>query len=958
MQDRTPTQTSPKTLATQGPKEWIRDTSRTNKSSLSLLHVKGEKRVRLGRDARLFSTFVVAICIALSVGTTTLAALPAEAQAITHQLDIPAQDLGAALKTLSAAANEQVLFSDDVVAGLRSTRIKGDYSTHEAFTLLLGRSGLKAIRTNAGVFLIRSPDAASPPNGTSSSVLHSGEHVPQTNEGVLFPQGRWAGDKGIPASRQANRSLGQQTALAQAETSIRREEEQTISGSSFQGSQKRGELEEIIVTAQRFAQLLKDVPISITAFTSVSIDNNMIDDLTDYFNKTPNVSYLESGARSKRSVSIRGVSDIGGSANSIAVYVDEFGISNGPATINDDNINGSLNPELQDIERIEVLRGPQGTFFGRNAAAGAINITTKKPQPDFYAEGTAGYGRFNSWVLSGVVNTPMSDKFFLRTSAYVSQSDGFVKNADPAGGRSDDEYMSMRVAGRYVPNEQLTADIVATYSEDDQGLDSSVSTGVPNRSSAQLLGFLGLTGAVLDGLDAYPTNTTQVSHNNPLDQRNVFGTLVGRVQYDVDNLSIVSVTGFLDTAHDLTGDVDLTSFDFLNQSADVDTSSFSQEMRIQSNGADKLDWVVGGLYARDENIQKFIAHAGADGFLGLPEGFLFSDGRIDSTMTSYAIFGEATWLATERLSLILGGRYSRDDVGRVDDRISFEVRRPIVAGSKSFSDFSPRFVASYALTDAVTAYFTVAKGYKAGGVQTNPESDILPLTDFAEETLWSYEGGMKADVLDGRLRVNGSVFYYAWSDLQVLTGFNFQDPNNPGNILFLQFTDNAASASNRGVELEFAALPGPGLEIGGGIGYSDAKYDEFTDAVIFGQVFDLSGRRLPRSPKWTLNADAQYSWSVSDKYEAFVRTEWNYRAKTIPLFDATTEQGFPYRTPSFDVWNFRCGIRADGFSLVAYVENAFNEQYFTSLDPTFGFSGLQVHPSVRQIGLRVTLSTN
>lgn len=859
--------------------------------------------------------------IVLGIAATALAALSAPTSASEVQsFNIPAGELAPALESLAKATGLELIFQPQQLKGIRTQGVRGTLSAEEAVTKLIDGTPLTIRRDSAGALLIGAPAA---PAG--AKVFPTVLRLAEAQDGAA---------PGNPSSESPR-------------------------SSSEESGASRSRLEEIIVTAQRREQSLKEVPIAISAFTSLSIERNMIDDITDYFNKSPNVSYLESGSRSKRSISIRGVSDIGGSANSIAVYVDEFGISNGPATINDDNINSSLNPQLQDIERIEVLRGPQGTFFGRNAAAGAINITTKKPEPHFYAEGTAGFGRFDTRVLSGVVNTPIvADRFLLRTSAYLSQSDGFVENVDPAGGRSDNQYKSLRVAGRYLHDERLTVDLVAAYTEEDQGLDNSVSTGVPNRSSAQLLGFLGLTEAVLDGLEAYPRNTTQVSHNNPLDQESVFSTLVGRIQYNMGNLSLVSVTGALDAEHNLSGDVDLTSFDFLNQTADVDTASFSQELRLQSNAGGRTDWLIGALYARDQNVQRFLARAGADRFLGLPEGFLFSDGRIGTTITSYGIFGQATWHASDRLSLILGGRYSDDKVARVDDRISFEVRRPIIAGGKSFSDFSPRVAASYAWTDEVTTYLSASKGYKAGGVQTNPESELLPLTNFAKETLWSFEGGIKAELLEGRLRANGSVFYYDWSDLQVRTGVNFPDPNNPANILFIQFTDNAASASNKGVELEFTALAAPGLEIGGGVGYSDARYEEFSDAVIFGQFYNLSGERLPRAPKWTLSADSQYNFTLGDSLNAYVRAEWSYRDKTIPVFDATIEKGFPYRTPSFDVWNFRAGVQSGRLSVVAYVENALGEQYFTSLDPTFGFSGLQVRPSKRQFGVRLSVRTN
>jgi iron complex outermembrane receptor protein len=716
-------------------------------------------------------------------------------------------------------------------------------------------------------------------------------------------------------------------------------------------------LKPIVVTSQRREESLKDVPISITAFTAAALRDNMVDDLTGYFDKTPNVSYMEGGARSKRSISIRGVSDIGGLTSSFAVYVDEFNVANGPVTANDNNTNGSLNPQLHDIERIEVLRGPQGTFFGRNAAGGALSFITKKPTADFYAEGSAGFGRFGSWELGAVVNgAAVKDKLYLRASAFRSESDGFVKNADPAGGRSDTEYDNFRVAARLLATEQTTVDVTATYTGEQQGLDSSVSSGVLDPSSAGLIAALGLTEPILDGLATYPSNTTRVSHNTPLRQDNEFFLATGRVEYVADSFTLTSVTGYFDTSSKLTSDIDLTSFDYINQTAAIDTRSIGQEIRVRSNDEGSVDWLVGALYGEDELTQDFLVSAGADGLFGLPNGFGLTDGLIRTKTTSYALFGQATWHVTDRFSLAAGARYSRDEVERTEDRISFGSTLPTATGRKTFDDVSPRLSAVFELNDDSTLYATVSKGYKAGGLQTNVESASFPVTPFDEETLWNYEAGIKSELMEDRVRINMSLFYMDWSDLQVRSNLTETDPDT-GLPIFLLRTTNAASAVSKGAEFEFRALLSSGFEIGGGVGYLDATFGSFTDAVSFGQSYDLSGERLPRAPKWTANADAQYTFRLGSGLEGFVRGEASYRSGTITIFDGIVREGFPWRAPSFDVWNLRAGVTGDRFRVTAYVENIFDEQYFTGIDPTFGFSGIQLRPSRRTYGLRLMVHT-
>ncbi len=263
---------------------------------------------------------------------------------------------------------------------------------------------------------------------------------------------------------------------------------------------------------------------------------------------------------------------------------------------------------------------------------------------------------------------------------------------------------------------------------------------------------------------------------------------------------------------------------------------------------------------------------------------------------------------------------------------------------------------TYAATDDVTVYGTISRGYKAGGLQTNIENPAFPVTSFDEETLWNYEVGIKADLLDNRMYLGASLFYMDWSDVQVLSGLTLIDPDT-GLPTFLLSTDNATSAISKGVELEFKALLAEGFQIGAGVGYLDAKFDSFPDALIFGVTYDLSGTPLPRAPEWTANADAQYNFDMRNDLQGFVRGEFSYRAEAIPLFDSTVRTGFPWRTPSFSVFNFRAGVIGEKYEVTAYVENAFDEQYFTGIDPTFGFSGVIIRPAQRIYGVQFRTHT-
>ena len=220
------------------------------------------------------------------------------------------------------------------------------------------------------------------------------------------------------------------------------------------------ELEEVIVTAQRREENLQNVPVSITAFSASQIEQLNISEAKNYLQMTPNVSFTEDGETGQRAVgiSIRGVSDlgntftgVGGLSNSFGIYLDEFNIAN--------NATKTANPQMQDLQSLEVLRGPQGTYFGRNATGGALNLTTKKPNELFEYEFGAGYAEFNTWQVSTVINVPVSDTFFVRAVGFYEESDGFLTNLSRTGSTDAYEHINFRVAARWVPNEQFTADL-------------------------------------------------------------------------------------------------------------------------------------------------------------------------------------------------------------------------------------------------------------------------------------------------------------------------------------------------------------------------------------------------------------------------------------------------------------------------------------------------------------------
>src|ERR1700678_895941 len=241
-------------------------------------------------------------------------------------------------------------------------------------------------------------------------------------------------------------------------------------------------LEEITVTAQRRTENAQDVPISLTVFSATEIEQQNFQGVDSYFAETPNVSFTSEGTRNRKELALRGISDQLSPDNNIregsfGFYIDEFNVAQ-----------GTSNPEIVDIDRIEVLRGPQGTYFGRNAVGGAINITTKQPTNDFYAEASAQYSSFNTVDTHIILNLPLIDNLLaVRLVGRDETSDGNIRNINPIGGGNDSKYTYSKAIIRYTPTSNLTIDTTGTVTNEHVGMRNGVPSGVLGDFSASAL---------------------------------------------------------------------------------------------------------------------------------------------------------------------------------------------------------------------------------------------------------------------------------------------------------------------------------------------------------------------------------------------------------------------------------------------------------------------------------------
>ena len=730
-------------------------------------------------------------------------------------------------------------------------------------------------------------------------------------------------------------------------------------------------LEEIIVTAQRREQSLQEVPVAVTAFTGEALELANITEAAQYLDLTPNVSYTEDGQVGSRGLSIamRGVSNINTDESSfiqsIGVYLDEFSV----ASVGQ----GTVNPQLQDLERIEVLRGPQGTYFGRNAVGGALNLTTRKPQPEFDASASMGYRTFEGASeqadFSGMINLPVSEAFMLRGVLYYEDSGGLVKNIVPDGGDSGHEYTMGRVSARMMLDDATTVDLMVMYSDEQQGHDENVPSGVWDTDSVATFLFRGPTGGLLAPVDPgtgfWPNNRNEVARS-PIGEKtdNSTSLAILKISREMSDTATLSwISGWIDTDTDRVFDNDLVPENVVFREQTREGTSFSTELRLDIT-SDTFDWTIGAMYARDDkeidsNVQlgttttvNGVDHAAIGSlpptFLGpviwgWGEGSFCLGCAIDGfELTSLAVFTDVTWHMSDRFDFTLGGRYTSDDVTNTYLPFGSSPRGPKlprwpndlvptaeISNEDTFTDLSPRIALSYDVTEAATVYATVSRGYKAGGVSQGYNGDAggaAVSEPFRPEILTNYELGVKSELFDGRARFNAAIFQLDWKDLQLETFFFLVPGDATSNA---ELTINVQKARATGLEAELAALITENLTITGGIGVIDTEILSDDVARLSGNLFvNLKGEPLPRAPELTFSLAADYEFTL-DQWDGWARLEWIYKDSQFSTIEDVTylqTSGVTiYSDPlTQENWSAQVPSRTDGFPFRTPEADIFN----------------------------------
>lgn len=717
------------------------------------------------------------------------------------------------------------------------------------------------------------------------------------------------------------------------------------------------ELEAIEVTAEKRVADVQDVPISMDVLTSQKIEDAGINSIQDAARKIPNLSLSSWGTRGNAQFFIRGLGSVENTP-AVGFYVDDVGYLD--ARIFDS--------PLYEIERIEFLRGPQGTLYGRNTLGGVINVVTKKPDNEVDMGFEASYSSYDTYNLTTYLRTPLiEDTLFLGLSGSFNDSDGYFENTllDQDADKKQD--YSGRLQLLYTPTEEL--DVL--LSMDAENIDDDA---YPIALLGPSTSFNPALNPLLADYKNTKDNPYEINHDyEDSSKRDSFGTSL-KVSYEAPWFDITSISAFrmLETRNK--NDQDFGPYDVFVYDEDYQSDYFTQELRFSSSkdDASPFQW-VGGLFASTQTTERdggrtngkdlpylmfpgsdavnnMIVAAGESAILpaGIPAGKVgwdmfdeatqnmlagmlvpASTGGVGyttieeytSTINTYAVFGQGTYTFFDKLDLTLGLRYEYEE-GDFDNK--YEDKFYGIFGKYDAdmqnSVLLPKVALAYHWTDDVMSYASIARGYRGGGF--NYTSPTASESVYDPEFNWTYELGLKTSFFDNRLNINGALFYMDIQDQQVtqlLAG---------GSGLRV---DNAAKSRSMGFEIDVNAVLLEGLLFEGSFGYTDTEFKDYMKTDFVNGVAttrDFSGKNTPLMPEYTYSLALQYSMLLTESlWGKDEYLYWTTRAE-LDGFGTTyfTEDNSVKQDP-YSLVNLRTSFDTENYSLIFWVNNVFDEEY-------------------------------
>lgn len=680
--------------------------------------------------------------------------------------------------------------------------------------------------------------------------------------------------------------------------------------------QQELEIEEVIVTAQKRTENLQEVPIAITAISGEVLREDTISSLHDISEKIPNLVF-SAFSPGQPEIAIRGIGtkeDGAAASDSTVVSVDDIYIAARTAQVFD----------IFDLERIEVLRGPQGTLYGKNSIGGSINFVTSRPTEDTRIRVQQTFGDYGRLDTGGLVSGALSENLLGKFSFSRRKFDGYLNNLlfDEQWGEADT--LAMRAQLLWAVADKVEVLFGADYSDDDIGATNREPIG--SNGPLHDCGCVSDPVAVNEALGGAGDGHTTLAETEGFTDRQVFG-INAKVKWDMGNMDFISITSYRESDFDWLEDseglppsapVDLTgqsgnpgigltrpaaegfSFD-INDSAIENTEQFTQEFRLTGENASGVVWVAGLFYSKEDirRSERFAFTA-----LGGPGLDNLSDytANQENDATSWAVYGQGTWPVTERMNITGGLRYSFDEkkilVGNVRHSgiglllLAFDP----TSAREDWSNVSGRLALDYSINDDAMVYGSISTGFKSGGFTGAATTQAVATTPFDEETATSYEVGLKGLWANRRLQTNIAVFFTDYNDLQVTRFFQPQ-----GGTLGEFITENAGKAEISGFELEVIGLLTDNFEVGGNFAYLDAEYTEFFGTPDVSGGGDFSGNVMRQAPKYSYYLYGRYTFNLQDSSQVLAKVDYAYQDEMF--FDPNNN---PITiAPSYGLWNGR-----------------------------------------------------
>jgi outer membrane receptor protein involved in Fe transport len=869
----------------------------------------------------------------------------------TAHFDLPSQSLADSLRAIGSETKTDVLFNPKLVAGLRAPALKADLTAQEAIRRLLKGTGLSYELLNGATVIVTDRKAPAPSNS---------EKLPSRTTG----DGRPSRQDAASQSR-AEAPTGNQT-----EVSTRKQTE-----APAQNRPEVAMLQEVVVTAQKRQERVHDVPMGVTAITGDELQSQRLLDLADFVTKVPGLS-VENSIPGFDRLTIRGES-VDGNGSTVATYLDDVPFGSSTSFANGQFLAGNF--DTWDLQRVEVLRGPQGTLYGASSEGGLFKYVTNAPQLNRFSSAfelgaeNVAHGRTGP-SYKAMLNLPVGGIAALRLDGYYSRTPGYVYNLRLG---ENDVNRAHREGGRasilLQPNDdfsiRLTAFTQTLHSDGVPAVDVVGADNTPLTPPANQF-------QTVDGTYGQRTFLDQ-----PMTTK--YDIFSGTIDWNLGWGTLTSVTGYQKIDQNLSIDATSSPYDYgfapydygqlvgilgplLNptippgtQFAVLDTTEanirkYTQEMRLASSTGGPLEWQVGGFFAHEssalpQNLPSLILPTLAPS--GLPP---VVTAATNALYREWAAFGQVTYHFSPAFDVALGGRWSenKQSVKTADSGLLLllgGIPSETATGASTGTDFLYSVAPRWHVSQNTMAYARVATGYRPGGPNAPPPTAPAGFQlIYKSDSTINYEAGIKSSQLDNRLSVDVAAFLIKWRDVQLSQAIDGFD-----------FTGNGGSATSKGLEWSLGLTPVDGLNLTLTGAYVHAYLTANAPAA---GGFD--GDELPYVPKISNSLDAAYTWKAFADYNAFAGATWSYIGSRVIDFDVITVPvtDMPLALPrpalgGYNTINLRAGLDNGHWSFELYCKNLADSRGLTAYggDSAPNFGGTIEYQQPRTVGATLDL---